>query len=152
MAIEVKEVPIKTHNNVGKMKWYHAPLYCAYKIISLELKDASEELTLQIAVKAVNDSAGLDGLVPILLVFGTYLWMTDKSPLSPFVVQWAEAICKTTKEVWCLYVTHQINDALRIRNGPNTLTMLDLPLQSKICVWRKKRGWSGPHQLIAING
>jgi hypothetical protein len=25
-----------------------------------------------IAVKAVNDSAGLDGLVPTLLVFGTY--------------------------------------------------------------------------------
>ena len=43
-----------------------------YKIISLELKGASKELILQTAVKAVNDSAGLDGLVPTLLVFGSY--------------------------------------------------------------------------------
>ena len=48
------------------------PLYCIYKIISLELKDASKELTLQMAVKAVNNSTNLDGLVPILLIFGTY--------------------------------------------------------------------------------
>ena len=43
-----------------------------YKIISLELKGISEELTLQIAIKAINDSAGLDRLVPILLVFSAY--------------------------------------------------------------------------------
>ena len=43
-----------------------------YKIISLELEDVSKELTLQIAVKAINDSAGPDGLIPTLLVFGAY--------------------------------------------------------------------------------
>ena len=48
------------------------PLYYIYKIISLELEDASKELTLQIAVKAVNNSASLDRLVPTLLVFGAY--------------------------------------------------------------------------------
>ena len=72
MAIEVKEVPVEAHNSIGKVERYHAPLRRAYEIISLELKDASEELTLQMAVKAVNDSAGADGLVPTLLVFGAY--------------------------------------------------------------------------------
>jgi len=48
------------------------PLYYVYKIISLELKDASKELTLQIAIKAINDSAGLDRLIPTLLVFSAY--------------------------------------------------------------------------------
>ena len=43
-----------------------------YKIISLELEDASKELTLQIAVKAINDSVSPDRLVPTLLVFGAY--------------------------------------------------------------------------------
>ena len=43
-----------------------------YKIISLKLKGISKELTLQIAVKAINNSAGLNRLIPILLVFGTY--------------------------------------------------------------------------------
>ena len=48
------------------------PLHRIYEIISSELKGASKELTLQMAIKAVNNSAGLDGLVPILLVFGAY--------------------------------------------------------------------------------
>ena len=48
------------------------PLHYIYKIISLELKSVSKELTLQIAIKAINNSAGLDGLIPILLVFGAY--------------------------------------------------------------------------------
>ena len=48
------------------------PLYRVYKIISSELKGASEELTLQIAVKAVNNSVSLNRLIPILLVFGAY--------------------------------------------------------------------------------
>ena len=49
------------------------PLHRIYKIISLKLKGISKELTLQMAVKAVNNSTGLDGLIPILLVFSTYL-------------------------------------------------------------------------------
>ena len=48
------------------------PLHYIYKIISSELKGASKELTLQMAVKAVNDSVSLDRLIPILLVFGAY--------------------------------------------------------------------------------
>ena len=48
------------------------PLYRIYEIISLELKGISKELTLQMAVKAVNDFISLDRLVPILLVFSAY--------------------------------------------------------------------------------
>jgi len=46
MAIKVKEVPIKAHNSVGKVERYYALLRRVYKIISLELEDTSEELTL----------------------------------------------------------------------------------------------------------
>ena len=48
------------------------PLHHIYKIISLELKGVSEKLILQMAIKAVNNSTGLNGLIPILLVFGAY--------------------------------------------------------------------------------
>jgi len=72
MAIKVKEVPIKAHNSVKKVERYHALLRRVYKIISSELEDASKELTLQIAVKAINNSASPDRLIPTLLVFGAY--------------------------------------------------------------------------------
>jgi hypothetical protein len=39
-----------------------------------------------------------------------------------------------------------------MRNGPNTSTTLDLPLQSKIRIWREKKGWRGLYKLIAIDG
>ena len=48
------------------------PLYRVYKIISLKLKSVSKELTLQMAIKAINNFASLDGLILILLVFSTY--------------------------------------------------------------------------------
>ena len=72
MVIKVKKVPIKVHNSIRKVEWYHIPLYYIYEIISSELKGASKKLTLQIAIKAVNNFTGLDGLIPILLVFSAY--------------------------------------------------------------------------------
>ena len=46
MVIKVKEVPIKVYNSIEKVEWYYILLYRVYKIISLKLKGASEELTL----------------------------------------------------------------------------------------------------------
>jgi hypothetical protein len=44
-----------------------------YEIIRDEFQDGiNAETALQIAVKAVNDSAGLDGIMLILFVFGAY--------------------------------------------------------------------------------
>jgi hypothetical protein len=51
------------------------------------------------AVKAINDSAGPDGIVPTLLVFGVYSRLTEIDPLSSSVTKRAEAIYITIKEV-----------------------------------------------------
>jgi hypothetical protein len=48
------------------------PLRHVYKIILSELKGVNKELILQIAIKTINNSTGLNRLVPILLVFSTY--------------------------------------------------------------------------------
>ena len=46
MAIKVKEVPIEVYNSIKKVEWYYVPLRHVYKIISLKLEGASEELIL----------------------------------------------------------------------------------------------------------
>jgi hypothetical protein len=56
-------------------------------------------MMLQMAVKAINDLAGPDGIVPTLLVFGAYLWLTEIDPPSSSVTKKAEAICVATKKV-----------------------------------------------------
>jgi hypothetical protein len=142
MAIKVKEVPIKAHNSVGQVKRYYAPLRRTYEIIQnkLENKHIDKEIMLQMAVKAINDSAGPDGIVPILLVFGAYPRLTEIDPPSPSVTKRAEAIYAATKKVRRLYAERRVKDALAMRNSPDTKNILDLPLQSDVCVWREKEG------------
>jgi hypothetical protein len=136
IAIEVKEVPVKAHNSVGQVERYYAPLRHVYKIIQDKLKDKhiDKEIMLQMAVKAINDSAGPDGIVPILLVFGAYPQLTEIDPPSPSVIKRAEAICVVTKKVRRLYAERQVKNALAMRNGPDTKNILDLPLQSNVRV------------------
>ena len=56
------------------MERAHLVLQRVYKIITEELQGqgTTKEINLQIAVKAVNNTASLDSLVPTLLVFGVY--------------------------------------------------------------------------------
>ena len=58
--------------SIGKVKHYYIVLRRAYQIVSKELPDLDKEIALQIAVKAVNNITGLNGLVPTLLVFGAF--------------------------------------------------------------------------------
>ena len=55
------------------------------------------------AVKVVNDLAGLDGIIPTLLVFRAYPRMTNIDPLTPSITRRAKAIRAATKEVQRLY-------------------------------------------------
>jgi hypothetical protein len=51
------------------------------------------------AVKAVNDTAGPDGLVPTLLVYGAYLWMSNLDPPAPSITDRAAIIQKAIAEI-----------------------------------------------------
>jgi hypothetical protein len=87
MAIEIKEIPVEAHNNIGKVKRYYQPLRRAYKIIRDEFQNGvNAEIALQITVKVINDLAGLNGIILTLLVFGTYPRMTESSALSPSII------------------------------------------------------------------
>jgi hypothetical protein len=44
------------------------------------------------AVKAVNNTAGPDRLIPILLVYRAYLWINNLNPLAPSVIDRAAII------------------------------------------------------------
>jgi hypothetical protein len=46
MVIKVKEVPVEAYNSIRKVEQYYMPLRHIYKIIFLELKGVSKELTL----------------------------------------------------------------------------------------------------------
>jgi hypothetical protein len=94
MLTEVKEVPVKAHNSIGKVEKYHAPLRRSYEILRDKLKEENlnKELILQMAVKAINNTARPNGLVPTLLVFSTYLRLSSFNTLTLLIIVRAEAI------------------------------------------------------------
>ena len=55
------------------------------------------------AVKAINNLVGPDGIIPILLVFRAYPCIIKDFLLLLSITEWTEAIYKAIKDVWCLY-------------------------------------------------
>jgi hypothetical protein len=86
------------------------------------------------AVKAVNDTAGPDGLVPTLLVYGAYPRMTNLDPPAPSIIDRAAAIQKAISEIAKLQAKQAINSTLNHRNGPDITLVHDLPLNSEVLV------------------
>ena len=109
------------------------------------------------AFKAVNDTAGPDGIVPTLLVFRAYPRLVESdAPSSLTVSHRATVIKKAMEEVRKLRAKRQVNDALNHRNGPSTSALKDLPLNSLVLVWHETPGnkaghWTGPFSLLGIN-
>lgn len=157
MTIITKCVPVEAHNSMGLVERYHAPLRRAYSIISAELKEdgnsaVQKSIILQVAVKSVNDTAGPNGLVPTLLVFGTYPRMTYLDPPAPSIVQRARAIKKAMEEVSKLNARRQVTEALRTRNGPQTNKIHSIHIGGQVLVWRiHKKQWDGPYELLDMN-
>ena len=102
------------------------------------------------AVKAVNDTTGLDGLVPTLLVYGAYLRISNLDPPTPSIIEQVAVIWKAIAKIVKLRAKQTINNALYYRNGPNTTLVHDLPLNSKVLIWRESGSWNGPYRLLAV--
>jgi hypothetical protein len=106
------------------------------------------------AVKAVNDTAGSNGLIPTLLVFEAFPRISHDSSPSPSITKRAEAVNQAMKELRKHMAARQVNAALNARNGPDSVAYspMDLPLQSEVRVWRENGGWQGPFRVVAHNG
>ena len=162
LNIAVQQVPVEAHNSIGKIERSHGILRRVFVIIKEELKESGAKfdrnLVLQMACKAINDTAGPDKKIPTLLVFGAYPRLVEKSSPTPDIMKRAKAIDKAMEELRKLYVTRKVRDALAMRNGPNVAAMLALPLNSQIRVWREhgnghQRGaWKGPFTLVSRDG
>jgi hypothetical protein len=121
-------MPVETYNSVRKIKRYYTFLQQIYKIICNEFHDTSIKINLQITIKAINNSARPDGIILILLVFSAYPRITKNSALSLIIIKKIETIRKTTKEVRYFYTKQQVIDILAIRNSPNIIITLELPI------------------------
>ncbi len=89
------------------------------------------------AVKAINNTAGPDRLVPTLLVYRAYPKISKLDPFALSIIEQAAAIQKAIAKVVKLRAKQTINNALHHHNRPNTTSVHDLPLNFEVLVWRE---------------
>ena len=153
MGIEVKQMPVEAHHSIGKVERYHIPLRRAYDILSIEAPQIGREERLQSAVKAVNDTAGPDGLIPTLLVYGAYPRLSKEDKPTPSNTARARAIERAMDDVRRSNAKIAITEAIRTTRGPDVAAVLGLPLNAKVLVWREKpKSWTGPWRIVAREG
>ena len=127
--ITCKQVSIKAYQSVGKVERYYRLLYYAFKILYAKLSRLfTDKAILQIAVKAVNNTARLDRLVPILLIFSAFPQMNTDLPLFQLILKRAKAIAKAIKALQKAAAERQLNAVLYSHNGPNVTYQLMLLL------------------------
>ncbi|EKD13274.1 hypothetical protein MBM_08717 [Drepanopeziza brunnea f. sp. 'multigermtubi' MB_m1] len=80
----LKQMLVKAYYSVELVKRYYVLMRRAFKIVIKELLKALKEDRLQMAIKAINDTAGLNGLVFTFLVFGTLPKLTEQDRLAAF--------------------------------------------------------------------
>ncbi len=127
---------------------YHAVLQRAYKVIAADLQEygLNKETILQIAVEAINNTAGPNGLVPTFLVFEAYPHMSKYDSPTPTMTQRDAAIKNTMKEVQRVRAERQVIVSV----------VHDLLLNSEVLVLREGNAghsekWNGPFKLLVID-
>ena len=86
-------MPVKIYWALGKVKRLYGLLRRAFEILKAEIGHYTDDKTiLQMAVKALNDTAGPNGIVPTLLVFRAYPQILQNSPPLPDITRQALAV------------------------------------------------------------
>ena len=107
MSIQIKCVLVEAAHFIGLIKRYHVPLRRAYLIITKELKTqvVSKEIRLQMAVKAINDTAEYNELVSTLLVFDIFPRITNDNAPILLIIKRVKVIDSAMTEVAKLHVS-----------------------------------------------
>jgi hypothetical protein len=102
------------------------------------------------AIKAINDTASPNRLVPTLLVYRAYLRINNLDPPAPFIMEQVAVIQKAIAEIVKLWAKQASNSALYYCNRPDITLVYNLPLNFKVLVWCKSGNWTRLYCLLAV--
>ena len=107
MNIQTKCVSVEVANFIDLVERYHVSLRRAYKIIIEELKNqvVVKDIRLQMTVKAINNIAEYNNLIPTLLVFDIFPRIINEDALILSIIERVKTINSIIIEVAKLYIT-----------------------------------------------
>ncbi len=156
-GITVLEAPVESPSTMSHVERYHLPLRAAFNKIRASLsRDENDADCLQLAVKAVNDCAGPEGLCPTLLVFGTFPRPARNTP-SATQIQRARAKDLAIKEVLKEHAKRKVAFGMKHYRGPKgkeyNAELNKLPAGAPVYVYRdRSKSWEGPFPFLNIDG
>jgi Reverse transcriptase (RNA-dependent DNA polymerase) len=119
-----------------------------YNKVSLTHPDMPSQLRLALSVKAMNDTAGPNGLVPLLLLFGVIPRLPGDDSVFPDQTRRLEAIETARQENGRIVVQSRVRISLR-KQPPHSANYRFLPQQPVYLYREKERCWTGPHLVIS---
>lgn len=91
-GIEIQLSGVESHNAIGIGERYHAPLRRIYLKIRHDTPSVDAEVALKLAIKAMNNTMGPEGLVPSLLLFGIVPRFPSVNTALPNQIDWMIAL------------------------------------------------------------
>ena len=148
--IDLRHSGTKSHNSLGKGETYHAFLRRIYNKAKSEHPDVADDLVLSMSVKAMNDTAGPQGLVPTLLVFGVLPRIIEKLHDLPDQRERFRIMDTAKKEFQDIIAKQQLDRGLR--KNPPPASEYRFQTNQPVYVYREKlKHWTGPHLVMSCD-
>lgn len=124
----------------------------------LEHPNSNKKLALSIAVKSMNDTLGLEGLVPSALVFGEYPQVHTRSEVPKVRVTHEEraALATTARKEMEKHMA-QLGIKCALRHAKPPASMRFYQPGDKVLVWKEKQvqnrigEWLGPFLVVSCD-
>lgn len=127
-------------NSMSILERCHSRLRRAVNIIRQEAADIEESSLLEISVRCINDSVGLEESVPTLLVFGALLRLGLPNDLTmSSTLKRAITLRIATEAMSRHFARREVRDALVTRNELDVLDISSKPMGSPALVYRCKK-------------
>lgn len=150
-GIEVHPSGVESHNELGTREQYHAFIRRVYNKVLTDSVDISEDRALSLPVKACNDTAGENGLVSTVLVFGVVPRMPPRPHVLPKNVSGLNTMIKARKGSSKTIAQSRMATALQ-RSVP--VAAVAVTIGDAVLMFREKPvgKWIGPYIVVKTNG
>ena len=140
---------VESHNSIAKGERYHAPLRRIYKLLTNNNPNLTKSLALRYALKGINDTANINGLVPSLLVFGVVPSFPLTNRSLPNQRARLQAIVEARLEMGRIISEQRITRALRSKLPPAVIN--HVKAADDVLVFREKAiRWIGPYKVSRV--
>ena len=151
VGTEIQFSGVESHHSLGSGERYHDPLRQVYLKIRYEYPSVKKEIALRLAVKALNDTMGPEGLVPSLLVFGVLPRFPAVNTSLPYQIERMEALKEARAEAATITAKLRVRKAILAKTPRN----VDLVLNrgDMVRVYRETdRCYTGPYPIHRVEG